>query len=86
MTGYQKMLLFLSVTVYNTNLSSQYNLSAQIEQVHDNYTIYVHFRKIIKLFERAVETGRKVSLWRAFLSCFAASENRKTKKTLNNCD
>ena len=80
MTGYQKMLLFLSVTVYNTNLSSQYNLSAQIEQVHDNYTIYVH------LFERAVETGRKVSLWRAFLSCFAASENRKTKKTLNNCD
>jgi hypothetical protein len=74
------MLLFLSVTVYNTNLSSQYNLSAQIEQVHDNYTIYVH------LFERAVETGRTVSLWRALLSCFAASENRKTKKTLNNCD
>ena len=74
------MLLFLSVTVYNKKLSSQYNLSAEIEQVQDNYTIYVHFPKIIKLFERAIETGRKVSLWRAFLSCFAASENKKNSE------
>ena len=33
--GYQKKLLFRSVTVYNKKLSSQCDVSAQIEQVQD---------------------------------------------------
>jgi hypothetical protein len=32
-------------------------------------------RKIYNLFVRALETGRKVSLWKAFLDCFAVSAN-----------
>jgi hypothetical protein len=38
------------------------------------YTIYVHGRKICNLFVRALETDRKTSLCRTFLTCFAASE------------
>jgi hypothetical protein len=37
--------------------------------------IYIDCRKIYNLFVRALETGREVSYWRAFLSCFAVSEN-----------
>jgi hypothetical protein len=33
-----------SVTVYSKQLSSQCNLTAQIEPVRDKYTIYVHCR------------------------------------------
>jgi hypothetical protein len=36
--------------------------------------IYIHCRKIQNLFVRALETGRKVSLWRDFLACFASSQ------------
>ena len=35
MTGVPEKAIFRSVTVYNKNLSSQYNLPAQIEQVQD---------------------------------------------------
>ena len=37
--------------------------------------IYVDCRKILKLFVRALETGRKASPWRSFLTCFEASAN-----------
>jgi hypothetical protein len=36
---------------------------------------YVHCRKIYNSFVRALETGRKASLLRAFVACFAASVN-----------
>jgi len=36
--------------------------------------IHVHCRKIYNVFVRALETGRKTSLWRS-LSCFAANAN-----------
>jgi len=38
--GYQKKLLFRSITVHNKNVSRQCNLPAQIEQVQDKY--YYH--------------------------------------------
>ena len=34
-------------------------------------TTYVHCRKIYNLFARALESGKKASLWRAFITCFA---------------
>jgi hypothetical protein len=64
------------------------------------YTIYVHGRKICNLFVRALETDRKTSLCRTFLTCFAASErvqinflftdkvrisNAKKSKATSNC-
>jgi len=39
-------------------------------QIH---TIHEHCRKIRNLFVQALETGRKASICRAFLSCFDAS-------------
>jgi len=39
------------------------------------YTIYVLCQKIYNLFVRALETGRKVSLWWVFLACFRVSGN-----------
>ena len=39
------------------------------------YTIYVHCQKIYNLFVQALETGRKISIWQAFLACFAESAN-----------
>ena len=38
-------------------------------------TINVHQRKIYNIFVQALETGRKVSLWQAFLACFVVSRN-----------
>ena len=35
----------------------------------------MHCWKISNLFVRALETGRKVSLWQDFLACFVASAN-----------
>ena len=40
------------------------------------YTIYVHCLKISNLLVRALQTGRKASLWRDFLVCFATSANQ----------
>ena len=40
------------------------------------YTIYVHCRKIYNLFVRALETGRKASIWQTFVACFTASANK----------
>ena len=36
MTGVAEKIISRSVTEYNKNLSNQCNLSAQIEQAHDN--------------------------------------------------
>lgn len=36
------------------------------------HTIYVYCWKIKTLFVEVLETGRKESLWRDFLVCFAA--------------
>ena len=37
----------------------------------NRYTIYVYYRKIENLFVRGSETGRKTSIGRTFLICFA---------------
>jgi hypothetical protein len=46
-----------------------------VDVTDDGITIYVHCQKIYNLFLRALETGRKDSIWRAFLACFAACAN-----------
>ena len=43
----------------------------------EKYTIYVHcLTKYINSFVRALETGRKLCLWRDILTRFAASANQ----------
>ena len=61
-------------------------------QSTDKYTIYVHCRKIYNLFVRALETGRKVSLFRRecklilysttmYLYCIHSSLSKSSKTT-----
>lgn len=35
----------------------------------------VHHWKIFNIFVQALETGRKVNIWQAFMACFVASKN-----------
>jgi hypothetical protein len=43
--------------------------------VANKYTMYVNCRKIYNLCVRALETGRKSTLWQAFVASFPASAN-----------
>jgi len=45
---YQKSYIFRPVTLYNKHLSSQYNLTDQIEQVQDNICI-VHLMYVSEI-------------------------------------
>ena len=68
---------YLHIMQGNISLNKyQYRLYKKQQVTASKYTIYVHCQKIYNLFVRTLEKGRKASLWRVFLTCFAASANQ----------
>ena len=55
--------------IITTNLLISFFYNWKVKQIYNIRTL----SEIYNLFVRALETGRKVSLCRAFLTCFAAS-------------
>jgi hypothetical protein len=55
------------------------NRMTLVSAISDNLVVVLDFLilqdKHYNLFVQALETGRKESIWRAFLTCFAASAN-----------